>query len=114
MSLLSLRGLDLRARLSKFFATQIDEVVWQWLPNGIWKFDTLQTTWNAPFLNGSGLGPVVVYPLKPPQAQMYTNKTRQECGLNIFFFFLKKRSITIKYLQALSVQEYHDQNQNCN
>ena len=27
-----------------------------------------------------------------------------------FFFFLKKRSITIKYLQALSVQEYHDQN----
>ena len=27
MSLLSLRGLDLRARLSKFFATQIDEVV---------------------------------------------------------------------------------------
>lgn len=44
-SKISLRGLDgreeedLRARLSKFFATQIDEVVWQWLPNGIWKLD---------------------------------------------------------------------------
>jgi len=61
---------DLRGGLSKFFATQIHEVVWQWLANGVWKLDT-RTSWNVPHLNGSGLGPFVVnptniYPLHSP------------------------------------------------